>query len=189
MIEDLSPDVKKFLLTYTSIDQLTGLARGELKRINGLLEAELAKQSWFSSIEFQTNVGWQWVQLWKKHWQPSSTHNCPWIHFEYTLSWPNKWVQASVDIESQRIASRDAIQSVADQLRQLLSEKKPKLIKGKGWMIRPTLEESRMILVNRYTIDDDKFSAEWIFNTGKVLFDQLSEVIPYVDSTVKELFG
>ena len=189
MIQDFSTDVKQFLLTYTSIDQLERLAKGELKRTYALLEAELAKQAWFSSSEFQTNVGWQWVQLWKKHWQPSSTQKCPWIHFEYTLSWANKWVQASVDIESQRIASRDAIQSVADQLRQLLSEEKPNLIEGKGWMIRPTLEENRMILVNRRTIDDAKFSAEWIFNTGKGLFDELSEVIPIVDNTVNHLFG
>jgi len=189
MIEDLSPDVKKFLLTYTSINQLISLARSELTRINGHLESELAKQSWFSSTEFQTNVGWQWVQVWKRHWQPSITQNCPWIHFEYTLSWANQWVQASVDLESQRTASRDAIQNVAGHLIRLLSEEKPKLLKGQGWLIKSTLEEGRMILVNRCTIDDGKFSAEWIFNTGKGLFDQLSEVIPYVDRTVEELFG
>ena len=187
MIQDLSTDVKKFLLTYTSIDQLIVLAQSELKRINGLLEAELAKQSWFSSTEFQTNISWKWVQVWKKQWQPNITQNCPWIHFEYTLSWPNQWVQASLDIESQRIASREAIQSVVGQLSRLLLEEKPKLLKGQGWMIRPTLEENRMILVKRCKIDD-KFSAEWIFNTGKGLFDQLSEVIPYVDRTVNELF-
>lgn len=189
MIEDLSPDVKKFLLTYNSIEQLIGLARGELTRINKHLEAEIAKKTWFSSTKFQTNTSWQWLQLWKRHWQPSVTQNCPWIHFEYTLSWANRWVQASLDLESQRIASKDAILSVAGYISRLLSEEKPKLIEGQGWLIKSALEEGRMILLNRHTIDDDKFSAEWIFNTGKNLFDQLSEIIPYVDRTVKELFS
>jgi len=189
MIADLPEDVKKFLLTYDSIDQLTRLAQGELNKIYGLLEIELTKQPWFSATEFQTATSWKWFQVWKKHWQPSVTQYCPWIHFEYTLSWPNKWVQVSVDIESHGIASRDATLSVAEKLRQTLSKNGPKFIENQGWLLRPTLEENRMVLLNRCTVDDEKFSAEWILQTGKNLFEQLSELIPYVDGIVKDLFG
>jgi hypothetical protein len=189
MIDDLSPDVKKFLLTYASIDQLTRLAKDELNRINESLEVELAKQPWFSSTEFQTATSWQWVQVWNKRWQPSVTQNCPWIHFEYTFSWSHKWAQISVDLESQKIASWDSIQSVAEHLRQSLSKDGPEFLKGQGWLLRPALEGRRMVLLKRQTIDDAKFSAEWIFNTGTTLFEQLSELIPYVDSTIKELFS
>lgn len=189
MIQDMSSDVKKFLLSYTSIHQLTGLAQDELNRINGVLEAEIARQEWFSSIDFQTQKKFKWLQVWKKHWHPSVTPRCPWIHFEYTLSWPNQWVQASVDIESLKIATKEAIQDVAGQLHQFLLMEKPTLLKAEGWMLRSTLEAKRMFLVKRHNIDENNFSAEWIFNTGKELLNQLSEVIPYVDQTVEKLFG
>lgn len=189
MIQDLSSDVKKFLLSYTSIHQLTGLAQGELNRINGLLEAEISRQEWFSAADFETQKSFKWLQVWKKDWHPSVTQRCPWIHFEYTLSWPDQWVQSSVDIESLKIASKEAIQDVARQLHQCLLTENPTLLKGQGWMLRPALEANRMLLVKRYNIDENEFSAEWIFNTGKELFNQLSEVIPHIDKTVQELFG
>lgn len=188
MIQDLSPDVKKFLLSYTSINQLTEIAKSELNWINGLLEAEVAKQEWFSSIEFQTQISSKWLQVWKKNWHPSVTHRCPWIHFEYTLSWPDQWVQASVDIESLKIATKEAVQNVADWLHQFFLTEKPALLKSEGWILRSKLEAKRMLLVKRHNIDVNNFSAEWILSTGKELLNELSEVIPYIDQSVEKLF-
>jgi len=179
---------KKFLLTYTSIEQLTRLAQDELCKVNSLLEVEIARQDWFSPTDFDTATSWKWLQVWKKHWEPRVTQSCPWIHFEYTLSWSERWTQISLDLESRGIVSRESIQNVAEHLIQSLSKANPKLFKGKGWLFRPTLEENRMVLLNRQIIDDAKFSAEWIFNTGKNLFGQISEIIPYIDNTVKDLF-
>lgn len=189
MIHDLSSDVKKFLLSYNLIHELTRLAQSELDRINGLLEAEIASQDWFSSVDFQTQKSYKALQVWKKKWHPSVTQRCPWIHYEYTLSWPERWVQASVDIESVKIASWEAVQDVAEQLHKSLLSQKPGLLEGQGWLLKFPLEGKRMLLVKRQSINETEFSAEWIFSTGIESFKQLSQITPLVDETVEELFS
>ena len=189
MIQDLSSDVKKFLLSYNSIHQLIRLAQSELDRINGLLEAEIASQDWFSSVDFQTEKSHKRLQVWKKNWHPSVNPRCPWVHYEYTLSWPEQWVQASVDIESVKIASWEAVLDVAEQLHKNLLSEKPSLLEGQGWLLRSPLEGKRMLLVKRKNISESEFSGEWIFSTGIELFKQLSQITPLVDQTVEELFS
>jgi hypothetical protein len=190
MIKDFSPDVKKFILTYNLIEQLINLSKEECNKIYDLIEVEIAKQSWFSTTEFRTNTGWQWIQVWKKHWDPNLTQNCPFIHFEYGWSWSDKWAQISLDIESLRIVSRESIQSVTDHLNESLQNNKLEFLKkNKGWLLKPTLEEGRMLILNRRRIDrDEDFSAEWLLNTGIDLFNQLSEITPYIDDMVAKLF-
>ena len=189
MTKDMSSDVKKFLLSYTSIHELEMLARSELDRINGLLEVEIANQDWFSSVDFETQKSYKWLQVWKKNWHPSVSQRCPWIHFEYGLSWPNQWMQASVDIESQRIASMEVIQDVGKQLYQILLSKKPALLQSQGWLLKHPLEGNRILLRKRQNIIETEFSAEWILNAGKQVFNQLSQIIPFVDQVVEQLFG
>ena len=59
MIHDLSPDVKEFLLSYSLVNQMTGLAQAELLKIYTIIEAGIAEQEWFSSIDFQTQKSWK----------------------------------------------------------------------------------------------------------------------------------
>lgn len=188
MIQEISQDVKEFLLSYVKIHQLIALAQGELNNVNAALEAEIAKQEWFSMV-FRTARSHKVVQVWKEKWHPSETQGCPWIHFEYTFSWPDCWVQASLDIESVRIASQDTILKVASALRGLLSGKQPDLLKASGWILKPQLEGNRMLLLNRQDVVPKSFSAEWLFQTGKRLFNELSEVIPYVDQAIGDVLG
>lgn len=189
MIQDLSSDVKKFLLTYPMIHQLTGLAQGELNRIHATLEAEIANQPWFSSLAFQTRRDSKVLQIWKKHWHPSVTQKCPWIHFEYGLSWSEQWLLTSVDIEGVRVVAREDIQDLATTLYDQLLSQKPKLLaEGQGWIINPTLEANRMLLFRRKPIDNESFSAQWMFDHGIEFLNQLSEIVPTVDKTVRSLF-
>jgi hypothetical protein len=188
MIQDISQDVKEFLLSYVKIYQLKVLAEGELNNVNAALEAEIAKQKWFS-IAFRTARSYKVVQVWKEKWHPSQTQGCPWIHFEYAFSWSDCWVQASLDIESVRIASQDTILKIASVLSDLLSDKQPDLLKASGWILKPQLEANRMLLLNRQDAAPQSFSAEWLFQTGKRLFNELSEVITYVDQAIGNVLG
>lgn len=187
MIQDLSPDVKKFLLSYDLIHQVTGLAKYELNKVYGRLEDEITSQNWFSSVDFQTQISFKWLQVWKKNWHPNVNQRCPWIHFEYGLLWLDQCVQASLDFETLKIVSWEAVKDVAKCLHDLMSSEKPSLLEGQGWMLKFPLEGNRMLLTKRHYINESEFSAEWIFNTGKELFSKLSEIIPLVDHTVKQL--
>jgi hypothetical protein len=188
MIQEISEDIKEFLLSYVKIQQLISLAQGELLNVNTALEAEIAKQKWFS-LEFRTDKSYKAVQVWKKKWHPSETQGCPWIHFEYAFSWPDYWVLASLDIESVKIASRDAILKVSSALSSLLSGEHPNSLKASGWILKPHLEGNRMLLLKRNDAVPENFSAQWLFTTGIQLFNDLAEVIPYVDQAIKETFG
>ena len=112
----------------------------------------------------------------------------PWIHFEYMLSWADQWVQSSVDIETLKQASAKAVQDVADLMRQILSSEKPTLLKNQGWLLNSPLEGNRMLLVKRQNINKTEFSADWIYRIGMESFNQLSQIIPFVDRTLKNLF-
>ena len=189
MIQDLSSDVKEFLLSYSLVNQMTGLAQGEIQRIYTLIEAEVAERGWFSSVDFQGQKSWRCIQVWKKSWHPSYTQNAPWIHFEYNLAWAEQWVQASLDIESVKVASAQTVQDVVDQLSQMISSNKPALVEGQGWLLRSPLEGNRMFLVKRHNVNKAEFSGKWLFDNGIELFDQLSKVIPFVDQTYEKLFA
>lgn len=189
MIQDFSSDVKKFLLSYTSIGQINSLAQDETKRIFGHLETEIARQEWFISTDFRTNTSWKWLQVWKKNWHPSHKPSIPFIHFEYTLSWSDQWVLGSLDIESLNPASHASVCPVAETLYTLLSKEKPPILKGHGWILKHQLEGNRMLLINRHSIIESEFSAEWVFSNGIEYLNQLSEIIPIVDKTIEEIFN
>jgi hypothetical protein len=189
MIIDLSPDVKKFLLSYNLIQQQTLLAQGELNRIFGILEGEIALQEWFSQVDFETKKSFKWLQVYKRKWQPDAVRpKCPWIHFEYTMSWPDQWVLASVDIELIASASREAVQDLARHLHQALILANHDLLHAQGWRLKFPLEANRMILVNHKIFDGRELTAEWIVNTGKEMLNQLSKIIPIIDLMVDNLF-
>jgi hypothetical protein len=188
MIHEISEDVKEFLLSYIKIHQLISLAQNELNNVNAALEAEISKQSWFS-LMFRTARSGKVVQVWKEPWHPSVTPGCPWIHFEYIFSWPDRWVQGSLDIESGRIVSQDTILKFSSRLCALLSAKQPALIGAPGWILKPQLEGNRMLLLNREDVVETNFSAEWMFTTGRRLINELSEAIPYIDQVIEEMFG
>jgi hypothetical protein len=188
MIQDFSEDVKEFLLSYSKIHQLRVLAENEMDTLNASLEGQIAKQSWYS-IAFRTDRSPSIVQVWKEKWHPSKTQGCPWIHFEYNFSWSDCCVLGSLDVESGRIASQDAVQKISSVICDLLSIKNPpNLFRGQGWILKPQLEGHRMLLLNREDVKRENFSAEWLFKTGTRLFNELSEMIPYVDEAIQKIF-
>lgn len=188
MIQEFSQDVKEFFLSYIKIQQLTSMAQGEVNNVNASLEAEIAKQEWFS-LQFEIARNWRLVQVWKKKWHPSETQGCPWIHFEHNFSWADLWVQVSLDLESIKIVPQDTILKIASVLSGLLSDGQHDLFKASGWILKPKLEGNRMLLFKRENVDLKSFSAEWLFTTGKRLFNELSKVIPDVDRAIEDVLG
>jgi hypothetical protein len=188
MPQDLSSEVKNFLMSYPSTNQLTILAKDEMTKVYGLLETEVANQDWFSTIEYDSAISWKWLQIWNREWHPTYNAKIPWIHFEYTFSWSDQLVQASVDIEPVTTQSQALVKPLVDELYNILLNDKPPILSGCGWLLRPKLEDHRMLLVKRKKIIKEEFSAEWILQTGLELFNELSNIIPQVDKAISAVF-
>jgi hypothetical protein len=181
-------DIKEFLLAYPAIGTSIMLGQRETDRIHRVIESEIAKQRWFKSGEFKTDVNWRIVQVWKRKWRSPGTPGCPWIHFEYGLNWDGCYVETCFDIE------RDGCppphwETLGKLLAKKVAEHPQPWLKGGGWIIDERLRGQRSLIVRSDYCDASNLSAQWLV-TGCILhFNQLATLIPFVDEAIRELFG